>query len=142
MLEKLWCPEINRVLVCVDSYCGGNPVGRFYNFFQEAEVFESLSQLLIKVEAMLDEQRTPQSYTTQRTFASILEQSGEAEMPVAARRGECATFELKILFRQHTSWQGTVVWKERRQEQSFRSVLELIHLMDSALRFREGSGAA
>lgn len=142
MLEKLWCPENNRVLVCVDAYRNGVPTGRFYNSLQESEEFESLSQLLIRVETMLDEQRTPQSYTTQRTFATVMEQFGEEERPVAARKGERATFELKILFRQHTSWQGTVVWKERRQEQSFRSVLELIHLMDSALRFREGSGAA
>lgn len=142
MLEKLWCPENNRVLVCVDSYCNGVLSGHFYNFYQEAEEFESLSQLLIRVETMLDEQRTPQSYTTPRTFASIMDQLGDTELPAASRKGERATFELKILFRQHASWQGTVVWKERRQEQSFRSVLELIHLLDSALRASEGCGAA
>jgi len=142
MLEKLWCPENNRILVCVDSYHNGVPSGRFYNFCQEAEDFDSLSRLLIKVESMLDEQQTPQSYTTPRTFASVMDRFVEEETTVSSRKGVSATFELKILFRQHASWQGVVVWKERRQEQSFRSVLELIHLMDSALRSMEGCGAA
>jgi len=57
-------------------------------------------------------------------------------------RGAKATFELKILFRQHTSWQGTVVWREKKTEHSFRSVLELVLLLDSALRELEESGAA
>lgn len=134
MLKKLWCPENNRILVCVDAYENGALRGRFYNFLQEAEEFSSLSQLLIRVEALLDDQRTPQSYTTHRTFASVMDQLEEGQRPAATGKGAAATFELKILFRQNASWQGTIEWKEGRQEQSFRSVLELIHLMDSALR--------
>lgn len=133
MLKQLWCPENNRILVCVDSYENGVPAGKFCNSFQETEEFSSLSQLLIRLEAMLDDQQAPQSYTTHRTFAAVMEQLEEEERPTASRKGRRATFELKILFRQHGSWQGTVVWKEGRQEESFRSVLELIHLMDSAL---------
>jgi len=141
MLEKLWCPENNRILVCVDSYHEGVLAGRFCNFLQETEEFDSLTQLLIRIEAALDEQQAPQSYTPHRTFASVLEQLGE-DRTTPPRKGDCATFELKILFRQHASWQGVVVWKEQKREQSFRSVLELIHLMDSALRAAEKEGAA
>ena len=32
------------------------------------------------------------------------------------------------------NWQGSVTWVEGKREQSFRSVLELILLIDSALR--------
>jgi len=39
----------------------------------------------------------------------------------------------RILFRQNASWQGSVVWVEGRQEERFRSALELVLLMDSAL---------
>ena len=49
-------------------------------------------------------------------------------------KGKVATFTIRVLFRQHTSWQGTILWLEKNMEQSFRSVLELILLMDSALR--------
>ena len=75
-------------------------------------------------------------------FQRILDQLEEEMRPAASRKGRLATFELKILFRQHASWQGTIVWKEGRQEQSFRSVLELVHLMDSALRATEEDGVA
>ena len=49
------------------------------------------------------------------------------------RKGKLATFVVKVLFRQHTSWQGSITWLEEQSEQAFRSVLELILLMDSAL---------
>ena len=142
MLKQLWCPENNRILVCVDDYENGVPTGRFYNSLQQSEQFGSLSQLLIRIEAMLDDQRTPQSYTTHRTFADVMDMLEDGERPAPTRKGCTATFELKILFRQHGSWQGIVVWKEGKQEHSFRSVLELIHLLDSALRSAQGCGAA
>ena len=46
------------------------------------------------------------------------------------------TFAVRILFRQNASWQGSVTWLEGNREESFRSVLELIFLMDSALSGR------
>ena len=49
------------------------------------------------------------------------------------RRGELATFIVKVLFRQHSSWQGSVVWQEEKCEEPFRSVLELVLLLESAL---------
>ena len=41
---------------------------------------------------------------------------------------------VRILFRQNASWQGSVLWREGGQEERFRSALELVLLMDSALR--------
>ena len=138
MLSKLWCPDHNRIQVCVDAYENGVPTGRFYHSIREVQKFSSLIQLLVQIEAILDEQRLPQSYTAPRTFSTILEHRDTGLPPPASPKGICATFVLKILFRQHASWQGSVIWKEKRQEESFRSVLELIRLMDSALRSPEG----
>jgi len=50
------------------------------------------------------------------------------------REGKLATFAVRILFRQNASWQGSVTWLEGDRSQSFRSALELILLMDNALR--------
>ena len=44
-----------------------------------------------------------------------------------------ATFKVKVIFRQGASWQGKLSWTEGKEEVSFRSALELIKLMDSAL---------
>jgi hypothetical protein len=45
-----------------------------------------------------------------------------------------ATFFVRIIFRQNASWQGSVLWLEGQREQRFRSALELIFLLDNALR--------
>lgn len=43
------------------------------------------------------------------------------------------TFIVNIISSQNSSWQGTVDWAEGRRRQAFRSEMELIRLMDSAL---------
>ena len=84
----------------------------------------------------------PQSYTSLRTFSDLIPMGEGSAVATHIRKGVKATFELQVLFRQHSSWQGILVWKERKAEQSFRSVLELVILLDSALRDMEGSAAS
>lgn len=45
-----------------------------------------------------------------------------------------ATFIVRIHFRQNSTWQGSVTWADNKRTQNFRSALELVRLMDSALR--------
>lgn len=134
MLQRVWAGENRRVTVCVDAYENGVLKGRFYNTYQEMEHFESLMQFLAKVEHVLEEQQMPQSYTALRKFSEGFSGSEGSVAAPRIRKGSRATFELQVLFRQHSSWQGVVLWRERKLEQSFRSVLELLLLMDSALR--------
>lgn len=134
MVERRWIHENRKTLVCVDSYDSGVLKGRFYNGWQEADSFESLSQFLSKMESLLDELQMPQAYTEKRTFTYLESPLESRAPPSRITRGAKATFELQVIFRQHTSWQGVVVWLEEKWEQSFRSVLELVLLMDSALR--------
>ena len=44
---------------------------------------------------------------------------------------EC--FLISIQYRQNASWQGALSWIEGGREENFRSVLELLLLIDSAL---------
>ena len=46
--------------------------------------------------------------------------------------GKKATFLIKILFREHSTWQGTIYWREAGEKQSFRSFMEMIYLIASA----------
>ena len=48
------------------------------------------------------------------------------------------TFLIDIYNRQNATWQGTVTWVNRNEKQHFRSALELIKLIDSALEKAEG----
>lgn len=46
---------------------------------------------------------------------------------------EKGTFVVHIQCRQNATWQGNVVWAEKNMKKNFRSALELIKLIDSAL---------
>ena len=43
------------------------------------------------------------------------------------------SFLVNIKYRQNSSWQGTVQWVESGKTQNFKSCLELIRLIDTAV---------
>lgn len=120
--------------VCIDSYDDSVLKGRLYNTrFGEAESFRSTVEFLNKMEQLLAIEDTPQPFSAVRTFHPVMCPLPDPPAIMLPRVGKLATLELHILFRQNASWQGTILWAEGRQEQHFRSVLELIFLIDSAL---------
>jgi len=44
------------------------------------------------------------------------------------------TFVVQVTYNQNNTWQGTVKWMEQHNEQCFRSALELIRMMDDAIK--------
>lgn len=122
------------IRLCVDSYDDRVPRGRFLHpGAGGARPFRSLADFLIQAEELMDKAQFPQSFTAKRSFAAmpaVVEPEAEA---ASAERGERGTFVVRLLFRQHASWQGEVTWLEGNGVQSFRSVLELVLLLDSAL---------
>lgn len=47
-------------------------------------------------------------------------------------KGKRATFVIRMLFREHATWQGVICWRETGQKVNFRSFLEMLILMDRA----------
>ncbi len=43
------------------------------------------------------------------------------------------TFTIQIQYRENAAWQGKILWVEEKQSSYFRSALEMLKLMDSAL---------
>lgn len=43
------------------------------------------------------------------------------------------TFLIRIYFKQHANWQGTIEWLEENKTIPFRSVLELVALLNEAV---------
>ena len=48
------------------------------------------------------------------------------------------TFVVKIERCNNKTWQGEVVWAEENKKERFRSALELIRLMDEAMKYSQG----
>ncbi|MBQ3140778.1 MAG: hypothetical protein IJC25_02310 [Clostridia bacterium] len=127
--SKKQIPEFNSSLLCIDRYSDGVPVGRFYDAGTDREIhFCSLSQLLLIID---------RSAQGMEVSPRPLHSFGSARLSNRSfdeiRFGAAATFSLRILFRQNASWQGSVTWLDGKIEQSFRSALELIFLLDGVL---------
>ena len=121
-------------VVCVDGYENKVPVGRWYNSqYETGATFHGVMELMLSLESMLEEVKFPQSFSNRRTFRPAGDSTAKSAAADAVKEGKKATFALRILFRQNASWQGSVFWYEGKQEESFRSLLELLVLMDSAL---------
>ena len=136
MAHQHWVNPKRKYMLCVDSYNNSVLQGRFYTPALEMEEFSGLMEFLVKMENTLDELKAPQAYTSTRKFA-FSPPTTEKRPGDDFQKGKVATFEMQVLFRQHSSWQGVITWLDQDMEQSFRSVLELALLIDSALRSNE-----
>ena len=127
--------EFNRtIMIYIDSYNDGIPTGHFHIVANNETIpFVSLSQLLLGINDALNTENFPQSFSELRKFQTPQNQTSLPYSSVPKKKGEKATFSIRILFRQNASWQGIITWVEGAQEEYFRSVLELVMLLDNAL---------
>lgn len=70
---------------------------------------------------------------------SLMDLEGSLNRPLPLVRPDCggmdsiAVFSIQILFREHYTWQGKLVWLDEEQEMVFHSAIELIQLIDEIL---------
>ncbi len=127
--------SMKTIQICVNSYQNKNISGVVYHpSTPNGLQFENLMQLLLQVETILDAISFPKASTERRRFTKMqkIEQAHEPAL-AEVQTGKLATFFVRMIFRQNASWQGSVIWSEGSSEEAFRSALELIMLMDSAL---------
>lgn len=131
------CEELYKTsLICIDSYEKHILTGRIFNAHLENEAsFQSTMEFIKEMNALLGELQFPQSFFENREFQPMSEPRHQTASlaPPAAQKGQLATFTLRIMFRQNSSWQGSLFWLEGKMSESFRSALELLLLIDSAL---------
>ena len=118
--------------ICVDSYEDRVLKGRLYNLFYEAPiVFNSTMEFLIKMDALMNEMEYPQPFSEMRSFQRPQPTSFK-ERVFKEEPGSVCTFMIRVMFRQNASWQGRLTWANKKREESFRSALELLFLIDNA----------
>ena len=137
-MAQRWADDRVTTL-CIDRYHNGEMSGTFYHQSMECgRSFHSAIQFLLEMERTLDTAESPKAYAARRVFTPVSQQTAAPPREMC-RTGTLATFALRILFRQNAGWQGSVAWLEGGQEHSFRSVLELLGLLDSALTISKAS---
>ena len=133
--------EACTALICIDSFDDYSMSGRLYHSSLPHEAyFRSFMELIEIMEHIFNKLDYPQSVMTLRSFEGT-QPAERIEVAVPAiptshinnAKGDTATFRLRVMFRQNATWQGSIRWIEAEKEENFRSVLELLHLMDSAI---------
>lgn len=146
----------NIVTLCLDSYDEEQQRGRLYHQYVSGAVsFTSLFEAFDRMDRLYDKLELPQAAVRIRSFRTeqrkmkqavkgeripALTESGRKEMKVmetfdkvAEQRGKDSTFIIRVKYRQNASWQGEVTWVDKQKKEYFRSVLELVRLIDSAI---------
>lgn len=113
--------QSREALIKVSSYHNGVLDGCLQHPRLDGKaIIQSLSQMILLLNDLLEMEACPGS-----PFPLLpLENENEKYK---------AVFRIQILFRENYTWQGRLVWQDENQETVFRSVIELIQLMDEIL---------
>ncbi|MEA4966216.1 MAG: hypothetical protein VB055_10380 [Oscillospiraceae bacterium] len=131
----------NLVAICVDWQQSNNFGGRFYHKYQtDAILFSSVEEIQIALDRFYDAICFPQAATMGRRFIATSptpdwkgREFVQETDKLLEHKGDLATFVVHVQYRQNATWQGKIIWADKKSECSFRSALEMIKLMDQAL---------
>lgn len=105
-------------------------------YCEEPFYFSDLTEAVLKMEEILDDHMTPRFPSPLRSFEKT-EKRRQSSVPVYTgtdgknRESSRTLFYIQVHYRQNSSWQGEVRWQDGRQKMYFRSVLELLKLLNS-----------
>ncbi|WP_300766371.1 hypothetical protein [uncultured Acetatifactor sp.] len=112
--------QSREAFVTVTSYRGGIMDGYLRHPRLEGKInIQSLSQLMMTLNSLLDLEDCPG-----QPLPLVMADDSEAHM---------AIFRIQILFREHYTWQGKLVWQDADKETVFHSCIELMQLIDEIL---------
>ncbi|MCB6611408.1 hypothetical protein V3C10_18120 [[Clostridium] symbiosum] len=137
----------NLMAICVDSTAQGDYSGSIWNLYQKRPIpYANTMDLLRKMDSFFNDLDFPQNSTVGRSFrkdrGAVRQKKEEAvalmdERELRKKKGEEATFIVHVKYRQNATWQGEVIWADKKEKKFFRSALELLKLMDSAMEESE-----
>jgi len=142
MQPRLFAP--NLLSICIDSNGSGDYQGCVWQQYDSQPIiFEGMVDMILQMDKLFDLWGFPQAGLKTRSFVdevsdikhvNILDKSQKLKkIDVQEKTGKRGTFIVHVKFRQNASWQGEVVWREQNKRMHFRSVLELMKMIDSAL---------
>ncbi|MEY8517078.1 hypothetical protein AALC25_09150 [Lachnospiraceae bacterium 29-84] len=130
------------VVLCVDQKEQEQLNGRIYHAYsKEPEQFDGVEQLLFELERFYDSINFPHPGTNERTFQGDVQHANLKverskvmnDEELLSKHGDFGTFIIRVQHRQNSSWQGKITWMDKDKTLYFRSVWEMIKLIDSAL---------
>lgn len=133
----------NGVMLCVNEVHEGQLRGLLYHSYREDGLpFENAQQMILHMEALYDELHFPHPGTNGRSFTetktpkpatSERKEKIMSDDKLLQRHGDIGTFIVRVQHRQNSSWQGRITWMEEDKTLYFRSVWEMVKLIESAV---------
>ncbi len=133
----------NNVVVCVNGRSAPDFSGVLYhNYSEEGSVFKNTDDMIFTMEKLFNWLNFPHAATNDRTFGeettvSIRQQTERTKIMsddrLLQKHGDIGTFIVRVQHRENSSWQGRITWIEEDRTISFRSVFEMLKLMESAI---------
>ena len=144
----------NLICVCIDSDNAADYQGLIYHqYSDEPIVFEGMTDFLVRAEELFDTWDFPQRGVAQRFFkksnkeeVNYKKKDPDDKLPIDViqekagvrnvqnKKGKLGTFVVQVVFRQDATWQGHVIHQETNDKQDFASALELVKIIDKALK--------
>lgn len=137
----------NGIVLCVDARQKRQMKGRFFHGYSRGGVsFSNCDQMLFRMEKFLDWLNFPHPTSADRTFKET-EPGGSrdgkrvkvmSDEELLKQHGDLGTFILRVQHRQNNSWQGRITWAEQDKTLCFRSIWEMMKLIESAIESVDG----
>lgn len=119
--DKMYPCQSREAVVMVQTYRNGIMDGYLQHPRLEGrERVQSLSQMILLLNSLIDMEGCPN-----QSLSLVPQRDQEKE--------KTKVFRIQILFREHYTWQGRLIWEDTDQEIVFHSAIELIQLLDEIL---------
>lgn len=130
------------MILCIDRIGENKLEGQIWHGYRtEPVMFRQWYQVVMELESFFDEIQFPFPSTNFRSFdghTRTWQQRQEKtrmmkDDELLKKRGDLGTFILRVQHRQNSSWQGRITWMEEDKTVYFRSIWEMIKLVENAL---------
>lgn len=128
----------NGLRLCIDKKEENEIAGRLYSPLQkEAILFQDFIEMITKADKLFDAKGYPQSFQHKRSFQGekncpsfnikpeILRETEE----ILNQKGKVASYDVLVISRRHTNWQGNLRNIEGKKLGDFQDILGLLNLV-------------
>lgn len=139
--------SVKRAVFAIDGQNGAMCSGRlFEDGGRPPMAFQDIHAAALGLERACEADRSPFPSVRKRHFTEdrvlwdgmpgdpSARRSFMRDIEAAGTRGDLGTFLVCVQHRENGSWQGYVTWMEQNKTVNFRSVWEMVQLIDEAVR--------
>ena len=140
MGNNLYIGAVNGIVLCIDGTAEAGFSGRLYHRYSAEPIgFGSMTGMLYEMEKLFDGLQFPRRGDRPRVFVKRNEAQTEykekhmTDEELLEKHGQQQTFIVRVQHRQNSTWQGQITWAEKNIKLNFRSVWEMVHMMENAI---------